>query len=43
MGCSSGSSLEEKKFRKTGDPKKDFFYCFDDEEIKIIEEKRIEL
>ena len=40
MGCSSGSSLEEKKFRKTGDPKKDFFYCFDDEEIKIIEEKK---
>ena len=42
MGCSTGNALEEKKFQKTGNPKRDFFYCFDDEEIKIIEERRKE-
>ena len=40
MGCSSGNALEENRFQKTGDPKRDFFYCFDDEEFKIIEERR---
>ena len=40
MGCSSGNALEENRFQKTGDPKRDFFYCFDDEEVKIIEERR---
>ena len=41
MGCSSGNASEEKGFQKTGDPKKDFFYCFDAQEIQIIEEKRL--
>ena len=40
MGCSSGNASEEKGFQKTGDPKKDFFYCFDAQEIQIIEEKK---
>ena len=40
MGCSSGNALEENIFKKAGDPKRDFFYCFDDEEVKIIEERR---
>lgn len=41
MGCgSSNATLEKKEFKKTGDSKKDFFYCFDDEEIKLIEERR---
>ena len=40
MGCSSGNDIEENQFPKTGDPKRDFFYCFDDQEVKIIEERK---
>ena len=40
MGCSSTNALKEKSYPKTGDPKKDFFYCFDEEEIKLIEERK---
>ena len=29
MGCSSENAKEEKLFQKTGEPKRDFFYCFD--------------
>ena len=43
MGCSSGNDIEENQFPKTGDPKRDFFYCFDDQEAKIIEERRKQL
>ena len=43
MGCSSENAKEEKPFQKTGDPKRDFFYCFDDQEVKIIEERRKQL
>jgi len=49
MGCGSPkiktgvSPGEEEIYKPTGDPKKDFFYCFDDEEIKIIEEKERDL
>ena len=39
MGCSSGNAMEENRFQKTGNPNRDFFYCFDDQEVKIIEEK----
>ena len=47
MGCGSPSVKTgifpgEDEFKPTGDPKKDFFYCFDDEEIKLIEERRNE-
>ena len=46
MGCGSPSVKTgifpgEDEFKPTGDPKKDFFYCFDDEEIKLIEERKI--
>ena len=40
MGCSSGNAIEENKFQKTGNPKRDFFYCFDDQEVQLIEEKK---
>ena len=45
MGCGSPSVKTgvypgEEVYKPTGDPKKDFFYCFDDEEIKLIEEKK---
>ena len=40
MGCSSENAMEEKRFQKTGNPKRDFFYCFDDQEVQIIEEKK---
>ena len=39
MGCTSGNAFEEKSFQKTGNPKSNFFYCFDDQEVKIIEER----
>ena len=47
MGCGSPSVKTgifpgEDEFKPTGDPKKDFFYCFDDEEIKLIEERKNE-
>ena len=40
MGCTSGNTSEEKCFQKTGNPKRDFFYCFDDQEVEIIEERK---
>ena len=40
MGSSSGNATEENKFQKTGNPKRDFFYCFDDQEVQLIEEKK---
>ena len=40
MGCTSGNALGEKSFQKTGNPKRDFFYCFDDQEVQLIEEKK---
>ena len=43
MGCSSGKAIEENLFPKTSNPKSDFFYCFDDQEVKIIEERRKQL
>ena len=43
MGCSSGNALEENRFQKTGNPNRDFFYFFDDQEVKIIEERRKQL
>ena len=43
MGCSSGNAMEENRFQKTGNPNRDFFYCFDDQEVKIIEERRKQL
>ena len=45
MGCSSPSEEtpnfpgEEEYNKPKGDPKKDFFYCFDDKEIELIENK----
>ena len=48
MGCGSpnvktGIFPGEDEFKPTSDPKKDFFYFFDDEEIKLIEERRNEV
>ena len=40
MHSSKGNAFKEKRFPKTSNPKRDFFYCFNDEEIKIIEERR---